>query len=113
VTARAAGQILSGKDYSLHIGGDAQWLIQPPHNLIAGTQTLTLSDRPELRIDPTTLISTGALAGVSGNVRPAVLPGRILLVQCRAQRFRAAAQREIPGRLCGGSLRPDRRNPPL
>ena len=66
VFARAAGQIVSGKDYSLHIGGDAQWLIQPPHNLIAGTQTLTLSDRPELRIDPTTLVSTGALAGVSG-----------------------------------------------
>src|SRR3984957_4519507 len=46
--ARAAGQIVSGKDYSLHVGGDAQWLIQPPHNLIANTQTLTLSDRPEL-----------------------------------------------------------------
>ena len=66
VAARAAAQIVSGKDYSLHIGGDAQFLIKPPHNLIAGTQTLTLSDRPELRIDPTTLISTGALAGVSG-----------------------------------------------
>jgi phosphate-selective porin OprO/OprP len=65
VAARAAGQILSGKDYSLHLGGDAQFLIQPPHNLIAGTQTLTLSDRPELRIDPTTLVSTGALANVS------------------------------------------------
>jgi phosphate-selective porin OprO/OprP len=64
--ARAAGQIVSGKDYSLHIGGDAQWLIQPPHNLIANTQTLTLSDRPELRIDPTTLVSTAAIAGVSG-----------------------------------------------
>ena len=64
--ARVAGQIVSGNDYSLHIGGDAEWLIQPPHNLIAGTQTLTLSDRPELRIDPTTLVSTGALAGVSG-----------------------------------------------
>lgn len=63
---RAAGQIVSGKDYSLHIGGDAEWLIQPPHNLIAGTQTLTLSDRPELRIDPTTIVSTGALADVSG-----------------------------------------------
>ncbi len=35
-------------------------------HLIAGTQTLTLSDRPEVRIDPTTLISTGAIAGVSG-----------------------------------------------
>ena len=64
--ARVAGQIVSGKDYSLHIGGDAQWLLQPPHNLIAGTQTLTLSDRPEVRIDPTVLVSTGAIAGVSG-----------------------------------------------
>jgi phosphate-selective porin OprO/OprP len=64
--ARAAGQIASGKDYSLHIGGEAEWLLQPPHNLIAGTQTLTLSDRPEVRIDPTTLVSTGAIAGVSG-----------------------------------------------
>jgi phosphate-selective porin OprO/OprP len=64
--ARAAGQIVSGKDYSLHIGGDAQWLIQPPHNLVDNTQTLTLSDRPELRIDPTVLVTTGALSGVSG-----------------------------------------------
>jgi len=63
--ARAAGQIVSGKDYSLHLGGDAEFLIQPPHNLIAGSQTLTLSDRPELRIDPTTLISTGAIANAS------------------------------------------------
>ena len=66
VVARAAGQVVSGKDYSLHIGGDAEWLLQPPHNLIANTQTLTLSDRPEVRIDPTALISTGAIAGVSG-----------------------------------------------
>src|ERR1700676_949734 len=63
--ARVAGQVLSGDNYSLHIGGDAEWLIQPPHNLIAGTQTLTLSDRPEVRIDPTTLVSTAAIAGVS------------------------------------------------
>ena len=31
--ARVAGQIVSGKDYSLHLGGNAQWLIQPQHNL--------------------------------------------------------------------------------
>jgi phosphate-selective porin OprO and OprP len=64
--ARAAGQLVSGKDYSLHLGADAEVLIRPPHNLVTGTQTLTLSDRPELRIDPTTLISTGAIANVSG-----------------------------------------------
>ncbi len=64
--ARVAGQIVSGKDYSIHLGGDAQWLIQPPRNLIANTQTVTLSDRPELRLDPTVLASTGAIANASG-----------------------------------------------
>jgi phosphate-selective porin OprO/OprP len=63
--ARVAGQVVSGKDYSLHLGADAEFLIKPPHNLVANTQTLTLSDRPELRIDPTALISTGAMANVS------------------------------------------------
>jgi phosphate-selective porin OprO and OprP len=66
VAARAAGQIISGKDYSLHIGADLEFLIDPPRDVVTGAQTLTLSDRPELRIDPTTLISTGALTGVSG-----------------------------------------------
>ena len=63
---RAAGQVVSGPDYSFHLGADAEWLIQPPRNLVTGAQTLTLSDRPELRIDPTTLITTGAIANVSG-----------------------------------------------
>jgi phosphate-selective porin OprO/OprP len=64
--ARVAGQVVSGNDYSIHLGGEAEWLIRAPHNEITGAQTLTLTDRPELRIDPTSLISTGALAGVSG-----------------------------------------------
>ncbi|WP_445488829.1 OprO/OprP family phosphate-selective porin [Rhodopseudomonas sp. RCAM05734] len=63
---RAAGLVLSGKDYSFHLGGDAQFLIEPSHNLVTGAKTLTLSDRPELRLDPTSLVSTGAIAGVSG-----------------------------------------------
>ncbi|WP_164934077.1 OprO/OprP family phosphate-selective porin [Bradyrhizobium guangzhouense] len=64
--ARIAGNPISGNGYSVHIGADAEWLIQPPRNLVTQAQTLTLSDRPELRIDPTTLISTGAIANVSG-----------------------------------------------
>lgn len=63
--ARVAGQVISGADYSLHLGAGAEFLIHPPHNLISGAQTLTFSDRPELRIDPTSLISTGAIANVS------------------------------------------------
>jgi phosphate-selective porin OprO/OprP len=68
VAARAAGQIVSGKDYSFHLGGDFEDLIQPAHTIvngINGAQTLTLNDRPELRIDPTSLVSTGAIANVS------------------------------------------------
>ena len=64
--ARAAGQIVSGDGYSLHIGGNAQFLVHPARNNITGTQTLTLSDRPELRVDPTSILSTGAIAGVRG-----------------------------------------------
>ena len=64
--ARAAGQVVSGNDYSFHLGGEGEWLIRAPRDEITGAQTLTLSDRPELRIDPTALITTGALAGVSG-----------------------------------------------
>jgi phosphate-selective porin OprO and OprP len=63
---RVAGQLIRGNDYSLHLGADAEFLIDPPHNLVANTQTLTLSSPPELRIDPTSIISTGALTGVSG-----------------------------------------------
>src|SRR3954453_4271891 len=44
--ARAAAQVVSGNDYSVHIGGDAQWLIRAPRNTVTGAQILTLSDRP-------------------------------------------------------------------
>jgi phosphate-selective porin OprO and OprP len=64
--ARIAGQVVSGNGYSFHLGADAGFLLIPPHNKITGAQTLTFADRPELRIDPTQLISTGAIANVSG-----------------------------------------------
>jgi phosphate-selective porin OprO/OprP len=55
--------------YSLHIGGDVEWLYSPPvgpATLAApGKRTLTLSDRPELRIDPTAILTTGSIANVS------------------------------------------------
>jgi phosphate-selective porin OprO/OprP len=64
--ARIAGQIVSGPNYSFHLGADTGFLVSPPHNKITNAQTVTFSDRPELRIDPTQLISTGAIANVSG-----------------------------------------------
>lgn len=65
--ARAAVQVVSGKDsngwaYSFHVGGDAEFLAKPSLNRVTGAQTVTLSDRPELRIDPTVLATTGGIA---------------------------------------------------
>jgi phosphate-selective porin OprO/OprP len=57
---RVAYQLLQDKNYSLHIGADAEFLIMP-----TGLKTLTLSDRPELRIDPTSILSTGGIANVA------------------------------------------------
>jgi phosphate-selective porin OprO/OprP len=62
--ARAVLQYTAAKDVTFHLGGDAEFLFNPPHNIIANTYTLTLSDRPELRIDPTSILSTGSMTNV-------------------------------------------------
>jgi phosphate-selective porin OprO/OprP len=64
--ARVAVQLVHEKDYSFHIGGDVQALFKPAFDRIANTQSLTLSDRPELRIDPTSIATTGGIANVRG-----------------------------------------------
>lgn len=64
--ARATYQVLQDANYTLHVGGNAQFLFQPSTNTLTGIRSLTLSDRPELRIDPTPILTTGALPNVSG-----------------------------------------------
>ena len=67
MAARAAYQLLQEQDYTLHVGADFEALLKAPSTTAAPLlDTLTLSDRPELRIDPTSIISTGAL-GTAGN----------------------------------------------
>jgi phosphate-selective porin OprO and OprP len=57
---RLAYQVLQEENYSLHLGADVEFLVRP-----TGLKTLTLADRPELRIDPTTILSTGGIANVA------------------------------------------------
>ncbi|HEV2674706.1 MAG TPA: porin [Aliidongia sp.] len=64
VAGRAAFQALQGADYSLHIGGDVESLLNPPH--AGGFRSITFSDRPELRVDPTSILTSGAINNVSG-----------------------------------------------
>jgi phosphate-selective porin OprO and OprP len=63
---RLAFQLVNDKNYSFHIGGNAEFLFKPALNRVTNAQTLTLSERPELRIDPTAILTTGAIANVRG-----------------------------------------------
>jgi phosphate-selective porin OprO and OprP len=58
---RAAFQVLKGPDYNLHLGVGVDELIEGPTTGAGTPQTVSLSDQPELRIDPTTLLNTGTL----------------------------------------------------
>jgi phosphate-selective porin OprO/OprP len=70
---RVAVQALKGKTYSLHLGVDFDQLIQAPNRGPGTPNTLSLSDQPELRIDPTTLLNTGAI----GDAAHPVTGGRV------------------------------------
>jgi phosphate-selective porin OprO/OprP len=56
---RATYQLLQTPEYSLHFGADVGGLLKAP--TVGGVPTITLSDRPEIRVDPTAILSTGAL----------------------------------------------------
>jgi phosphate-selective porin OprO and OprP len=70
---RATYQILQDPAYTLHVGADIGALLKPPAP--AGIRTITLSDRPELRIDPTAILSTGALGTAANPVDGAQVYG--------------------------------------
>lgn len=70
---RATYQVLQDPEYSLHLGGDVGALLKPPAP--GGIRTITLSDRPEDRIDPTAILSTGALGTTAHPVSGAQVYG--------------------------------------
>ena len=70
---RASYQLLQDANYSLHLGGDVGGLLKPPD--VAGIRTITLSDRPEDRVDPTAILSTGALGTAANPVTGAAVYG--------------------------------------
>ena len=68
---RAAFQVLKGPDYGLHLGLAYDALLQPPNAGNGTPQTLSLSDQPELRLDPTALLNTGTIGTAANPVKGA------------------------------------------
>lgn len=65
---RVAVQALSGPGYSLHLGVDVDELLQAPNSGAGAASAISLSDQPQLRIDPTTLLNTGAVGTLTNPV---------------------------------------------
>ncbi|HLJ65466.1 MAG TPA: porin [Stellaceae bacterium] len=55
-------QVVETQESSLHLGLDGERLLKAAS--VNGVRTLALSDRPELRIDPTVVLNTGSLINV-------------------------------------------------
>jgi phosphate-selective porin OprO and OprP len=70
---RASVNPIQTDAYSLHIGGGYAYSEPPKGN--ATVPTVTLSDRPEFRIDPTVTLSTGGIPEKNGSVAAAELAG--------------------------------------
>ena len=60
-TFRAAGTPLKGDGWRIQVGANASIVAQPAQTSLAGPYPVTLGDRPELRVDGTQLVSTGAI----------------------------------------------------
>jgi phosphate-selective porin OprO/OprP len=71
---RATYQLLQSDQYSLHIGADAEELIKPETS--GGIRVVTnFSDRPELRVDPTSILNAGTLGSATNPVSGANVLG--------------------------------------
>lgn len=65
---RVAVQALKGSDYSLHLGVGVDELLRAPNSGNGTAYAISLSDQPELRIDPTTFLNTGTLGTLANPV---------------------------------------------
>jgi phosphate-selective porin OprO and OprP len=65
ILGRATYQVLQSPEYWLHLGVDAGALLKPPAP--DGICSITLTDRPELQVDPTQILSTGGALGTAAN----------------------------------------------
>jgi phosphate-selective porin OprO/OprP len=60
-TFRVAGTPLKGYDWRIQVGANASVVAQPAQTALLGAYPVTLTDRPELRVDGTQLVTSGAI----------------------------------------------------
>ena len=69
--ARAGALVATGADYNLHVGASGTYVFSPADQGSSGTpprHAIRLRDRPEIRVDSTRLIDTGAIDAAHASV---------------------------------------------
>jgi phosphate-selective porin OprO/OprP len=65
--ARVALLFGDPKLYSFHIGADVEALFEAPYDFANGSRSLAISDRPEVRIDPTEIVGAANIQNGSSS----------------------------------------------
>ena len=76
---RVAYQVLDTPDYTLHLGVGVDEILKAPNSGPLTANSVTLSDRPELRVDGTTFLTSGALGSIAGNGQSRSVSGGYIL----------------------------------
>jgi phosphate-selective porin OprO/OprP len=94
-TFRAAATPLHGYDWLVHVGANASYVAHPAQTTsgAAGIYPITLQDRPELRVDGTSLVSTGAIDAKTANHWGLELAGQKAGVTVQGEYFSYNIQR--------------------
>ena len=103
--ARGAYQLVQEKDATFHIGFNYANLFGPSTG--ANLQAISLSDRPELRVDPTSFLATGNIPASGGQVFGAEVAGTYKNFFAQGEYYHytidtRAAVPTLPGNLQGG-----------
>ncbi len=100
---RASYQVIQEDTKSLHIGGGVIATLQVPNAGPGTPRSLTFSDRPELRIDPSNFINTGALGTLANPVKSSQVYSAEVAGTYRAWYFQGV-RRQIIWDRCGRDL---------
>jgi phosphate-selective porin OprO/OprP len=103
--ARGAYQVIAEKDATFHLGFNYANLFDPSTG--ANLEAILLSDRPELRIDPTSFLNTGNIPASGGQVFGAEIAGTYKNFFAQGEYYHylidsRAAVPASPGNLQGG-----------
>jgi phosphate-selective porin OprO/OprP len=107
--ARGAYQVIQQKDATFHVGFNYANLFQP--SIGPNLQAVSLSDRPELRVDPTSFLATGNIPARGGQVFGAEVAATYKNFFAQGEYYHytidtRAAVPTLPGNLQGGVAGP-------